>query len=101
MVTFRSRHTGPGSHLLNVRRPDKSDSEFGTLVGSKPIALPDSKWSILHWRITPTGMTIAINRHLLFQEEHNYDLSANYPVKIRVNRETIEVKSVVVKSLEN
>jgi WD40 repeat protein/regulation of enolase protein 1 (concanavalin A-like superfamily) len=98
MVTFRyNSRTG---HSLNVRRPDNPSSEFGTEVAKVPIVLPPNKWCTLHWEIKSTGMMFSIDKRILFREAVRYDLTAEYPVKIRVNKATVEVKSVVVKSLK-
>jgi hypothetical protein len=98
MVTFR--RNGAQGHLLNVRRPDKPGGELGTSVGSRPIVLPTNKWCTLHWQIKSSGMKVSINKQILFQEVFRYDLTAKYPVKIRVNAESMEVKSVAVKELK-
>jgi len=45
-------------------------------------------------------MKVSINKQIFFQEAFRYDLTAKYPVKIRVNAESIEVKSVAVKELK-
>ena len=100
MVTFHPSRTARQSHLLNVRRPDKPSSELGTMVASLPLVLPENKWHTLHWEIKSTGMKVSINKIPLFQEPFRYNLAAKYPVKIRVYRATVEVKSVVVKSLK-
>ncbi|HEY7326821.1 MAG TPA: DUF1349 domain-containing protein [Gemmataceae bacterium] len=98
MVTFRyNNRTG---HSLNVRRPDSPNSEFGTEVAKLPIVLPPNKWCTLHWEIRSTGMKVSINKQILFRDAVRYDLTAEYPVKIRVNKATLEVRSVVVKSLK-
>ncbi|HEY7426315.1 MAG TPA: hypothetical protein VH682_18935 [Gemmataceae bacterium] len=97
MVTFR--RTGPRGHVLNVRRPDSRGGEFGTVVGKQlPITLPVNQWCTLHWEIKSTGMKVTIDKQLPFQEVFRYNLTAKYPVKIRVNSEAIELKSLVVKS---
>ena len=100
MVTFRYIRTGQRTHLLNVRRPDNPSSELGTVVASLPLILPENKWHTLHWEIKSTGMKVSINKQPVFQDPFRYNLTAKYPVKIRVNKATVEVKSVVVKSLK-
>ncbi|HEY7153161.1 MAG TPA: WD40 repeat domain-containing serine/threonine-protein kinase, partial [Gemmataceae bacterium] len=99
MATFRYR--GKMGHVLNVRRPDARGGEFGNLVGKGlPIALAANQWYTLHWEIKSTGMKIALDKQLLFQETHAYNLTSKYPVKIRVNAAAIELKSLVVKKLK-
>lgn len=100
MVTFRLSRLRQRTHTLTIRRPDKVNSEFGSEISKLPLVLPDNKWCTLHWEIKTTGMRVSINKQLLFQEAVRYDLTAKYPVKIRVNRAVVEMKSLVVKTLK-
>jgi len=93
------RNTGRQGHVLNVHRPDDPRGKSGTFARRNiPITLPDNQWCTLYWQIKSTGMKVSIDGKEIFQEEHAYNLNEKYPVKIRVNSATVEVKSVVVRS---
>lgn len=103
MVTFRYDRKSEQNHVLVIRRPDKSNGEPGTMATNPlSLALEANKWNILHWEIKSTGMEVSINDRLFFRdtEDMEYNLTAKYPVMIRVNQATIEVKSVTVKSIK-
>jgi hypothetical protein len=85
---------------LRITRPDGTNrKESGSLATAPLKPLLPNTWYLLSWRITENGMTVSVNGHAIFSEEHKNDLSAKQPIHVCSADSDIEVLSFTVRPI--
>ncbi len=86
---------------LRVNRPDGNDkAESGSLATAPVTPLAVNAWHTLRWRITEQGMEVWADGKSTFKETRKYNLSSQRPVTVFARDSTVDVASLVVKTVE-
>jgi hypothetical protein len=84
---------------LRVCRPDGSATQLGSQIGVPITPLKPNTWYRLRWKLTPEGMEVSVNDQVVFAEKRAYELPAKYPIAVRTENSTIDVKEFRVARL--
>jgi hypothetical protein len=92
-----------------LRRPDAGGRADGLgqrggsdIPEGKPEAtVRPNRFTLLRWRLTPTGQKVWIEGKLVYEVDETYDLSFSSPVAVGSYIDAIDVRAVIVRNVAN
>jgi hypothetical protein len=98
-------HEASGGVVLH--RPDASGTADGRgqrggsqiSEGKPDVTVPENKFTLLRWRLTPKGQQVWIEGKLVYDVQEPYDLSYSSPAAVGNYMEPIDVRAVIVRGV--
>lgn len=83
---------------LRVCRPDGREEllESGTIATAKMTPLEPNTYYTIKWLLTPQGMTVSVNGHVVFVEKKEYKLDGETKIAIGACKSKVDVKEFKV-----